>query len=91
MLNILFTSAGRRTYLINWFRQALESEGIEGKVFIANSDPLAPTMYMSGEKVVSPRIDDANYIPFIIDFCNHNNIKAIIIKCLFYVQIFNFS
>ena len=36
-LNILLASAGRRPYLVKWFREALNRHGIPGKVLLADS------------------------------------------------------
>ena len=36
-MNILLTSAGRRTYLVEYFKEALQMAGVEGQVHTANS------------------------------------------------------
>lgn len=74
-LNILFTSVGRRSYLVNYFKQAL---GENGKVFVANSSNISPAFNYADGFVVTPLIYDANYIPFLLDFCKTNNIHAVI-------------
>ncbi|MBS5113709.1 MAG: ATP-grasp domain-containing protein [Coprobacillus cateniformis] len=74
-MNILFTSVGRRTYLVNYFREALNGEG---KIFVANSDVNSPAFLAADECVVSPLIYDDNYISFLLEYCNKNKINAII-------------
>ena len=41
-MNILLSSVGRRPYLVRWFQEALEANGIEGKVIAADYDTYAP-------------------------------------------------
>lgn len=74
-MNILFTSVGRRTYLIKYFKEAL---GNTGKVFVANSDCNSPVFLISDEFVVTPLIYDTEYIDFLLDYCKTKNINAII-------------
>ncbi len=73
-MNILLTSAGRRTYLINYFKQAL---GTSGKVFASNS-VLTYTLTQADGYVVTPQIYDDGYIDFLIAYCKDNSISAII-------------
>ena len=74
-MNLLFTSVGRRTYLIKYFRKAL---GKEGKIFAANSSALSPAFLEADESVVTPTIYDKEYIPFLLKYCKKNSITAII-------------
>ena len=74
-MNILFTSVGRRTYLVNYFKEALNGEG---KIFVANSDVNSPAFLAADECVVSPLIYDDNYISFLLEYCDKNKINAII-------------
>ena len=71
-MNILFTSVGRRTYLVEYFKNALKNDG---KVYVANSDANSPAFLVADESVVSPLIYDKNYIPFLLEFCKKNNIQ----------------
>lgn len=74
-LNLLFTSVGRRSYLVEYFRAAL---GGKGKIHVANSSDKSPAFLVADEAVVTPLIYDANYIPFLLDYCKKNEIHAII-------------
>ncbi len=74
-MNILFTSVGRRTYLVNYFKESLNGEG---KIFVANSDVNSPAFLAADECVVSPLIYDDKYISFLLEYCNKNKINAII-------------
>jgi carbamoyl-phosphate synthase large subunit len=44
MLNVLFTSAGRRVELLRAFRRAYATLGLDGRVVAVDVDPLAPAL-----------------------------------------------
>ena len=74
-LNILFTSVGRRSYLVQYFKEAL---GEKGQVHVANSSDMSPAFLVADHHIVTPLIYDENYIPFLLQYCKENGIKAII-------------
>jgi carbamoyl-phosphate synthase large subunit len=74
-MNILLTSVGRRGYLVQYFKEALNGEG---KVFVSNSDANSSAFKYADEHVVSPLIYDEGYIDFLLDYCKRNNIKMLI-------------
>ena len=74
-INILLTSAGRRSYMVDFFRQAI---GGEGKVYAANSTIISTALEAADEAIVTPLIYDEDYIPFLINFCKKKQIHAII-------------
>lgn len=73
-MNILLTSAGRRTYLVDYFKKALAGKG---KVFASNS-VLTYTLLQADSYVITPNIYDGGYISFLLDYCKKNSISAII-------------
>lgn len=73
-MNLLLTSAGRRTYMVEYFKQALN--GI-GKVFAANSI-LTYTLKQADEYVLTPNIYDDSYISFLLRYCKEKSIDAIL-------------
>lgn len=73
-MNILLTSCGRRSYMVQYFRQALNHTG---KVFASNSE-MTYALSLADEFVLTPNIYEDSYIPFLIDYCKKNNISAII-------------
>lgn len=73
-LRLLFTSAGRRAYLIRYFREAL---GENGRIFAANSSPISTALEAADEGVVTPLIYDDGYIPFLLDYCREKQIDAL--------------
>ncbi len=74
-MNILLTSAGRRSYLVKYFKEALKGEGL---VHAANSSALSTAFLYADKTVVTPLIYDENYIPFLLDYCKENCIDAVI-------------
>lgn len=74
-MNILVTSAGRRGYIIEYFKEILKEKG---KVYAGNSDTFSPAFYYADEYVVTPLIYDKEYIPFLLDFCKQKDIKIIL-------------
>lgn len=73
-MNILLTSAGRRTYLVEYFKQALNGSGL---VHASNSI-LTYTLMQADKYVITPNIYDGGYIGILLDYCKKNNIGAII-------------
>jgi len=73
-MNILLTSAGRRSYLVRYFREALGEEGV---VHVGNSEPSIATQ-CGDAAVLTPLIYDPNYIPFLKDYCRKHSIGAIL-------------
>ncbi|MBD5356721.1 MAG: ATP-grasp domain-containing protein [Bacteroides sp.] len=75
MLNILFTCAGRRTYLLKYFKEQL---GDGGKIIGADMQLSAPALSAADIKEKVPAVYSADYIDCILDICQRNNVKAII-------------
>lgn len=74
-MNILFTSVGRRSYLVEYFKEALNGEG---EVHVMNSSDISPAFLIADKATVSPLIYDKEYIPFLLNYCVENKITAII-------------
>lgn len=73
-MNILLTSAGRRTYLVKYFQEALAGTGL---VHAGNSSYTA-ALQAADKAVITPLIYDSSYIDFLIEYCRKNNITAIL-------------
>ncbi|MBQ8593373.1 MAG: ATP-grasp domain-containing protein [Bacteroidaceae bacterium] len=73
-MNILLTSAGRRTYMVQYFKNAL---GDSGLVHASNSI-YTYTLGCADKYVITPSIYDEGYIDFLITYCKKHNISAII-------------
>ncbi len=74
-INILFTSAGRRTYLINYFKEIFD--GSRGEVHAGNSK-YSVALNIADKNVITPEIYDKKFIYFLIDYCKKNHIGLII-------------
>lgn len=74
-MNILITSVGRRTYLVNYFKEAM---GKGDEIHVANSSAYTTAFAVADKSVITPLIYDGNYIPFLLNYCKENKIDAII-------------
>jgi len=75
-MNVLITSAGRRTSLLQAFKKATASRS--GKLWASDIDGIAPTLYMADEAIRSPRVSDESYIEFLLALVEKNNIRLIV-------------
>lgn len=75
MINILFTCAGRRTYLLKYFKSQL---GDEGKIIGTDMQLSAPALTAADIKEQVPSVYDKNYVSCILDICHRYNVTAII-------------
>ena len=73
-MNILLTSAGRRTYMIEYFKNALSGSG---EVHASNS-VLTYSLKQADRYVLTPQIYSEGYIEFLKKYCIENKISAII-------------
>ena len=73
-MNILITSVGRRSYMVEYFKDALTEND---KVFAINNEKTY-AMTLADHYEVCPAIYDESYIDFILAFCLKNNVTAII-------------
>lgn len=74
-VNILLTSAGRRSYIVKYFQEALNGNG---KVHAANSEVISSALETADKSVITPLIYDPTYISFLLDYCKKESINAII-------------
>ena len=72
-MNILLTSAGRRSYIVDYFKSC---SGID-KVYASNSDYTIALKHADGY-FISPLIYSKEYIPSIIAYCKENRIVAVL-------------
>jgi len=73
-MNLLLTSAGRRSYMVKYFKEALNGKG---KVLAANS-VFSAALKAADDYVITPLIYDNIYVEFLLDFCKKKNIGALI-------------
>lgn len=73
-MNILLSSVGRRPYLVRWFREALDANGVDGKVIVADLDELSPARSVSDEFWPAPRVGDPGYRSWLEDLVTERSI-----------------
>lgn len=74
-MNILFTCAGRRNYLINYCKQALNGQG---KVLATDMSELAPAMSDADISLIVPSIYSDDYISTLLNIVKDYHVNAII-------------
>ena len=67
-MNILITSVGRRRYMIDFLRDALNGAG---EVHVSNSQYTYVFEY-ADKSVITPLCFDEEYIPFLKEYCEKN-------------------
>ena len=74
-MNILITSVGRRTYLVDFFKFSLMNAG---KVHLSNSKKCCPANKSDDLFLQTPDILDASYSSIILDYCRLHKIDIVI-------------
>lgn len=74
-VNILLTSVGRRSYLVEYFKEALEGKG---NIHVINNTDITPAFKCSDYSSICPSIYEKGYIEFLKEYCIENKISAII-------------
>ena len=73
-MNILFTCAGRRTYLLKYFKANLS----EGDSIVATDMSLtAPALQVADVKLQVPAVYDPEYVNVTLKICKEHNINAL--------------
>ncbi|PNI10522.1 hypothetical protein CXX84_03450 [Arthrobacter sp. AFG7.2] len=73
-LRILLASAGRRNYLVEWFKRALAAEDVPGQILVGDCSPDVPAQYSSDGLILLPRVNDPNYGQEIALLCQEHAI-----------------
>lgn len=75
MVNFLFTCAGRRTYLLKYFKEQLNGEGL---IVAADMQLSAPALSVADVKCQVPSVYDAGYVDVVLELCKKHSISALI-------------
>ncbi|MEC3907602.1 ATP-grasp domain-containing protein [Tamlana sp. 2201CG12-4] len=70
-MNILLTSAGRRSYLVEYFKEAVQGKGY---VIAANSIADTPAMRAADKSFVLPFVYEENYLDALLDICKKERV-----------------
>ncbi len=76
MLNILLTSAGRRTSLLKAFQEEARKTG--GKVFAGDIDGLAPALFMADYPIKLPPVHEEHFIPALLEMVQKYKIRLVV-------------
>lgn len=71
-MNILLSSVGRRTYLVEYFQQALQGRG---QVIAVNSSADAPGMLAADVAITVPVAKTPGYADLLLDICRQHQVK----------------
>lgn len=74
-MNILFTCAGRRTYLLQYFKEQLNGEGL---IVGGDMQLSAPALSAADVKLQLPAVYADNYVHILLDACRKYNIDLLI-------------
>lgn len=74
-MNILFTSAGRRGYLLEFFRTELSSSD---RLIAVDNDPYASALAYADTSYIAPPIFDRGYLPLLLTICREEQIALLI-------------
>lgn len=74
-MNLLFTCAGRRTYLLKYFKEQLGNEGL---IVGTDMQLTAPALSAADIKEQVPAVYADDYIDKTLDICRRHDIKALI-------------
>lgn len=74
-MNILFTCAGRRTYLLKYFRENLSADD---RIIAIDMQLSAPALQVADIKLQVPSVYDPEYVNITLDICRDYAVDAII-------------
>ena len=74
-MNILFTCAGRRTYLLKYFKEQLGADGI---IVGTDMQLTAPALTAADVKEQVPAVYADDYIDRTLEICHKHKINAVI-------------
>lgn len=74
-MNILFTCAGRRTYLLKYFKESLAGDGL---IIGADLQLSAPALSASDVRLQVPRVYAPDYVDSILAICKEYSVKVLI-------------
>lgn len=75
-MNVLLTSAGRRTSLLRAFQDAVHARN--GHVWVGDADPLAAALQVADEGIILPRIEAPGYLSAILEHVRSNDVDLVV-------------
>lgn len=77
VVNILFTSVGRRVELLRAFRRAYRLLGLAGFIVAVDIDPLAPALREADRPYLVPRLDSPDYVSTLAQICEREQVSLV--------------
>ena len=74
-MNILILSVGTRDKVVQYFKKALDGEGV---VVASDCSELAPAIYEADKYYIVPKITDKRYLEVIFQICRDENIDGVL-------------
>jgi carbamoyl-phosphate synthase large subunit len=68
---VLLTGVGKRYDIVSAFAEHAFTIAVD-------PSPLAPAQYAADVRAAPPRIDDPDYVPFLLDLCQKHNVGAVV-------------
>lgn len=73
-MNVLLTCVGRRSYMVDYFKQAVGNNGV---IIATNNDTNTTGMQAADKHFVVPQINDPKYIDSLLSICQSEDIKLV--------------
>lgn len=79
-MNVLLSCAGRRAYMVDYFRHAV---GVGGRVLVTNSEPNAAAMVTADGAFLAPPLaaamsGDDSYVCFLLELCRQEHVTMVV-------------
>ena len=74
-MNVLILSAGTRNKIIEYFKNAIGSDGM---VIATDCSAIAPSIYEADKHYIVPRMTEPGYIDVILDICKKEKINGVL-------------
>jgi carbamoyl-phosphate synthase large subunit len=77
MMNVLFTSVGRRVELLRAFRRGYEDLRLQGLIVAVDMDPLAAALQVADNSYIVPALSSPDYLPALVAICRKHCIDLV--------------
>jgi carbamoyl-phosphate synthase large subunit len=76
-MNILLTCAGRRNYLVQFFKQALQARGQGGEVIACDCSSSAPALADADRRLIVPPVEAPDYFDALLAACREFTVRLV--------------
>jgi carbamoyl-phosphate synthase large subunit len=74
-MNVMLTCAGRRSYLVEIFKEAV---GDRSRLFACDSSAEAPALQKADKAFIVPRVDREDYVDTLLAICEDHQIGLLV-------------